>query len=59
MFHTKPSKVYLSGIWLEHLEQGFRDPTNDEVLHLVCRGIKRLLGGNNCHTRCPITINLL
>ena len=55
----KTLKVYLSGIRLEHIEQGFRDPTNDEVLHLVCRGIRRLLGDNNCHTCCPITINLL
>ena len=55
----KTLKVYLSGIRLEHLEQGFRDPTDDEVLHLICRGIRRLLGDNNCRTRCPITINLL
>ena len=55
----KTLKVYLSGIRLAHLEHGFRDPTNDEVLHLVCRGIRRLLGGDNCRNRCPITINLL
>ena len=55
----KTLKVYLSGIRLQYLEQGFRDPTDDEVLHLVCRGIRRLLGDNNCHNRCPITINLL
>ena len=55
----KTLKIYLSGIQLEHLEQGFGDPTDDEVLHLVCRGIRRLLVDNNCRTCCPITINLL
>ena len=55
----KTLKVYLSGVRLEHIEQGFRDPTDDEVLYLVWRGIRRLLGDNNCRTRCPITINLL
>ena len=55
----KTLKIYLLGIQLEHLEHGFKDPTDDEVLHLVCRGIRRLLGDNNCRTHCPITINLL
>jgi len=35
----KTLKVYLTAIRLEHLEQGFSDPTNDEILYLVCRGI--------------------
>lgn len=35
-----------------------RDPTNDNLLHLVCRGIRRLQGDNH-RTRLPITINLM
>ena len=55
----KTLKVYLAAIQLEHLEQGFSDPTNDEILHLVCRGIRRLQGNGNSRSHCPITINLL
>ena len=55
----KTLKVYLAAIRLEHLERGFSDPTNDEILHLVCRGIRRLQGDGNSRSRCPITINLL
>ena len=55
----KTLKVYLAAIRLEHLEQGFSDPTNDEILHLVCRGIRRLQGDSNSRSRSPITINLL
>ena len=35
-----------------------RDPTNDNLLHLVCKGIRRLQGDNQ-RTRLPITINLM
>ena len=55
----KNLKVYLAAIWLGHLEQGFSDPTNDEILHLVCRSIGRLQGDGNSCSRCPIIINLL
>ena len=41
-----------------HIEQGLPDPTTDETLHLVCRGLRR------CQTiperkRLPITIDIL
>ena len=41
-----------------HIENCFADPTTDESLHLLCRGIRRQ---QNCseRTRLPITINLL
>ena len=54
----KTLKVYLAAIRLRHLEQGLNDPTNDHLLHLVCRGIHRLQGDKICK-RLPITINLL
>ena len=54
----KTIKVYLAGIRLEHLERGFEDPTKDELLHLLCTGIKRLQG-TWTHTRLTITINVL
>ena len=54
----KTVKVYLAGIRLEHLERGFQDPTNDELLHLLCKGIKRSQGTAR-RTRLPITINIL
>ena len=58
--HTsyKTLKVYLAAIHLTHLEQGLDDPTNDHLLHLVCRGIRRRQG-DNTRKRLPITINLL
>ena len=40
----KTIKVYLAGIRLEHLERGLEDPTKDELLHLLCTGIKRSQG---------------
>ena len=46
-------------IQLGHLEQWYRDPTSDEILHLMCRGIKWLQGDGNSHSHCPIAINLL
>ena len=54
----KTIKVYLAGIRLEHIERGFQDPTNDELLRLLCKGIKRSHGTNR-RTRLPITINIL
>ena len=54
----KTIKVYLAGIWLEHLERGLEDPTKDELLHLLCTGIKRSQGVQT-RTRLPITINVL
>jgi len=47
----------LAGIQLEHLERGFEDPTNDELLHLLCTGIKRSQGVSTL-THLPITINI-
>ena len=55
----KTLSVYLVAIWLEHLEQGFSDLTSYEILHLICRGIRRLQGDGNSRSRCPIIINLL
>ena len=54
----KTIKVYLAGIRLEHLERGFQDPTKDELLHLLCNGIKRSQG-NTKHIQLSITINIL
>ena len=36
----KTIKVYLSGIQLEHLERGHHDPTGDDLMCLLCKGIK-------------------
>ena len=54
----KTLKIYLSGIRLWHIEEGFSDPTNDPLLQLVCRGIRRMQG-DRCRTCLPITINIL
>ena len=54
----KSIKVYLAGIRLAHLELGHSDPTVDESLRLVIRGIRRMQG-DSCRQRLPITINLL
>ena len=51
----KSNKVYLAGIWLIHLEL---DPTTDECLHLVVKGIRRFQGDSS-RPRLLITINLL
>ena len=55
--HIKHStiKTYLAGIRLYHIESGHADPTNDELVHYLCTGIKQLQGA----TRLPITINIL
>ena len=55
---NKTIKVYLAGIRLEHLERGFEDPTKDELLQLLCTGIKRSQGAQT-RTRLPITITVL
>ena len=54
----KTIKVYLAGIRLEHLERGFEDPTKDELLQLLCTGIKRSQGPQT-RTHLPITITVL
>ena len=54
----KTIKVYLAGIRLEHLERGLEDPTKDELLHLLCTGIKRSQGVSK-PKQLPITINVL
>ena len=54
----KTIKVHLAGIRLEHLERGLHDPKDDNLLQLICTGIKRSQGTTNC-TRLPITIDLL
>ena len=51
-------KVYLAGIHFEHLERGFEDPTKDELLQLLCTGIKRSQGAQT-RTRLPVTITVL
>jgi len=51
-------KVYLAAICLYHIECGLPDPTSDDLLLLVCRGI-RCLQGDHRQTRLPITINLM
>ena len=56
---TKPSKyVYLSGVRLEHLEHGLPDPTDDELLRLLWKGIKQSQGDTS-RLQLPITINIL
>ena len=54
----KTIKVYLAGVRLEHLERGFEDPTKDELLQLLCIGIKRSQGAQT-RTRLPVTITVL
>ena len=54
----KTIKVYLAGIRLEHLERGLEDPTKDELLQLLCTGIKRSQGVSK-HNRLPVTITVL
>jgi len=54
----KTIKVYLAAICLYHIELNLPDRTVNNLLHLVCRGIRRLQGDNQC-IRLPITINLL
>jgi len=54
----KTIKVYLAAIHLHHIEHNLLDPTADDLLHLVCRGIRRLQGDTQ-RTRLPITINLM
>ena len=54
----KTLKVYLAAIRLMHIEQGLSDPTTDELLHLVCRGIHRQQTTPE-RKRLPITIDIL
>ena len=41
-----------------HIKQGLSDPTTDELLHLVCRGIHRQQATPE-RKRLPITIDIL
>ena len=54
----KTIKVYLAAIRHCHIELDLPDPTASNLLHLICRGIRRLQGDNQ-RIRLPITINLL
>ena len=56
----KTIKVYLAAIRLHHniIENNTPDLTDDNLLHLVCRGIHRLQGDSQ-RTCLPITINLI
>ena len=54
----KTLKVYLAGIRLLNIEHGLPDPTDDSLLELVCRRIRRQQGDHQ-RTRLPITINQL
>jgi len=54
----KTVKVYLAAIHLLHIEHSMPDPTDDNLLHLVCRGIRRLQGDSQ-RICLPITINIL
>ena len=54
----KTIKVYLAGIRLAHFERGYSDPTSNEPLSLMIRGVRRFQGESS-HQRLPITINLL
>jgi len=53
----KTVKVYLAAIHLLHIEHSMPDPTDDNLLHLVCRGL-RCLQGDSQRIRLPITINI-
>lgn len=54
----KTLKVYLAAIRLMHIEQGLPDPTVDQTLHLVCKGIRRQQTTSE-RKRLPITIDIL
>ena len=54
----KTLKVYLAAIRLMHIEQGFPDPTMDQTLHLVCKGVRRQQSTPE-RKRLPITIDIL
>ena len=54
----KTLKVYLAAIRLMHIEQGLPDPTTDQTLHLLCRGIRRQQNTTE-RQRLPITIDIL
>jgi len=54
----KTIKIYLAAIRLHHIEHSMPDPTTDDLLHLVCRGI-RCLQDDRQRICLPIIINLL
>ena len=64
----KTIKVYLAAIRLHHIENNMLDPTDDNFLHLVCRGTRRLqptyppthhykLDAHNKGAATPITVH--
>lgn len=55
----KTLKINLAAVQLKHLEQGFSDPADGQIFHLVCRSIRQLQGDGNSCSHCPITINFL
>jgi len=48
----------LAAIRLDHIENGYEDPKRDNLLQLVCRGIRRQQGDSQ-RKRLPITLNIL
>ena len=54
----KTLKVYLAGICLLHIKNGFLDPTDDNLLQLVCHRICHQQGDHQ-RSRLPITIHHL
>jgi len=54
----KTIKLYPAGIHLTHLELGHQDPTSNELLRLLIRGIRRLQGESLCQ-HLSITIDIL
>jgi len=47
-----------AAIRLHHIEHGAPDPTADDLLQLVCRGIRCIQGDNKC-TSLPVTVNVM
>ena len=54
----KTIKMYLSAIQLEHLEHAHHAPIDDDLLCLLCKGIKRSQGDIS-RPQLPVTINVL
>ena len=55
----KTNKVYLAAIRLHHIENNMPDPTDDNLLHLVCMQGHMPLQRDSQRTHLPITINLM
>ena len=54
----KAIKVYSSVMRLELLERGHHDPTDGDLLCLLCKGTKQSLGGA-FRPRLPVTFNVI